>query len=309
MKLQSEFREFDKAIKLYETKKEQILKSREAVRNKIREYFRNTLRVNQPKFKIQGSFTLNTALTPINDNEVDIDDGLYLMHINTEDHSQWPAPHKVHKDIMEALKNHTQSGCEDKTSCVRVIYKNDYHIDIPVYILDSDNHAWLGNKKTNEWELSDSKDFKEWFFYNRKDEQTTRLVRYLKAWRDYKSYDFSSIELTILVVLFHCQDVDDLTSLKYTVEKIYKYLFRTPLIRKPVSPWEDLWSEKSENKKQELVYQFKKLKEDLDNAYLNVSEDRASTLLQAIFGERFPIAKKEDAIQVNIGSPKPWMMF
>lgn len=147
MKLQSEFREFDKAIKLSEAKKEKILKSREAVRNKIREHFKNTLGVNQPKFRIQGSFTLNTALMPIGNNEVDIDDGLYLMHINTDDHSQWPAPRKVHKDIMEALKNHTQNGCEDKTSCVHVIYKNDYHIDIPVYILTSDNHAWLGNKK------------------------------------------------------------------------------------------------------------------------------------------------------------------
>lgn len=306
MKLQSEFREFDKAIKLSETKKEKILESREAVRKKIREYFKNTLGVNQPKFRIQGSFTLNTALTPINDNEVDIDDGLYLMHISTDDRLQWPAPRKIHKDIMEALKNHTQNGCEDKTSCVRVIYKNDYHIDIPVYILTSDNHAWLGNKKTNEWELSDSKDFKDWFFKNRNDDQTTRLVRYLKAWRDYNGYDFSSIELTILVVLHHVQAEGDFLSLKDTVETIYQNLYWNPSVKKPVSPWEDLWGEKTAEQKQQLVDLFKSLSKDLNSAYASMSEHRASLILREIFGDRFPIVEDNSSVSINNWRSKPW---
>ena len=43
-----------------------------------------------------------------------------------------------------------KDGCEDKTNCVRVIYQSDYHVDIPIYIMDND-HALLANKKTNKW--------------------------------------------------------------------------------------------------------------------------------------------------------------
>ena len=166
MSLHTSFIDFCSKITISDSKKDSILKSRNAIRNVIRDYFKNELKINQPKFRIQGSFSINTALQPIDDNEVDIDDGLYLEHINPSDTDIWPTPKEIHKTLMDALDGHTKDGCEDKTSCVRVVYRNDYHVDIPIYIM-KDSHALLANKKTNEWQTSDSKDFKDWFFENR----------------------------------------------------------------------------------------------------------------------------------------------
>ena len=45
----------------------------------------------------------------------------------------------------------------DKNTCVRVTYVNDYHIDLPVYII-KDDVVYLAHKK-NEWIVSDSKAF------------------------------------------------------------------------------------------------------------------------------------------------------
>lgn len=242
MSLHTSFIDFCSKITISDSKKDSILKSRNAIRNVIRDYFKNELKINQPKFRIQGSFSINTALQPIDDNEVDIDDGLYLEHINPSDTDIWPTPKEIHKTLMDALDGHTKDGCEDKTSCVRVVYRNDYHVDIPIYIM-KDSHALLANKKTNEWQTSDSKDFKDWFFENRKNEQTTRIVKYLKAWRDYKNINMASIELTILAVKHHVKDDDDAISLQKTVEAIYTELNFFRYIKKPVAPYENLWED------------------------------------------------------------------
>lgn len=306
--LDIEFKQFNDTIKLTEARKEKILNSRNAIREKIRTYMKNKLKLEQPKFMWQGSFAINTALNPINGNEVDIDDGMYLNHLSKIDERLWPSPKEVHNMILAALEGHTQNGCEDKTSCVRVIYNNFYHVDIPVYII-REGHAKLANIKTNKWEISDSKDFRDWFYKYRKDEQANRIVRYLKAWRDFNVYDFSSIELTILVVNNYVQDADDGQSLSATVEKIYSDICMNRKVVKPVAPRENLWCEKT-NKIDTLIFNFEQLKKDLKSACTNKSKNRATLILQEQFGDRFPVITdkcQEDTNEYS-WSPKPWRM-
>ena len=76
LNLNNEFCSFNKNIKLSNKRKEKILASRNAVREKIRNYFKEEIGENMPVFHTQGSFTINTALNPLNDDEVDIDDGV-----------------------------------------------------------------------------------------------------------------------------------------------------------------------------------------------------------------------------------------
>lgn len=303
MNLHSEFQTFNESIKLTQNRKEKILSSRNAIREKIRNYFRNELQIKQPLFMRQGSFAINTALNPLADDEVDIDDGLYLKHIDENNEATWPTPKEAHQFVIDALCNHTQDGCEDKTSCVRVVYRNFYHVDIPVYIMQG-NHAKLANKKTNKWETSDSKDFSDWFYNNRKSEQTNRIIRYLKAWRDKNNLDFSSIELTILATENHIENNDDGISLKKTVEKICSHLFMYRKIKKPVAPHENLLEGKNTNS---LIKQFEQLKNDLDTVYNCTSKNRATTILREQFGDRFPITGDTKTKEYN-WSPKPWRM-
>lgn len=308
MSLHNCFIDFCSTITISNSKKDSILKSRNAIRNVIKDYFKNELKFNQPKFRIQGSFSINTALQPIDDNEVDIDDSLYLQHIDPSDTDTWPTPKEIHKTIMNALDCHTKDGCEDKTSCVRVIYRNDYHVDIPVYIM-KDSHALLANKKTNEWQTSDSKDFKDWFYENRQNEQTTRIVKYLKAWRDNKNINMSSIELTILAVKHHVKDDNDIISLQKTIEAIYSELSIFRYIKKPVAPYENLWEDKDDI--DSVLKKIKQFKDDLTSAASNDSEYRASVILREQFGDRFPLIKEinnSDSLRNYDTGSKQWKM-
>lgn len=306
MSLHKSFIDFSSKITISASKKESILNSRNAIRSVIRNYFKDGLKINQPKFRIQGSFSINTALQPIEDNEVDIDDGLYLQHIDSNDEKTWPTPKEIHNTIMKSLEKHTKDGCEDKISCIRVIYQNDYHVDIPVYIIKN-GHALLANKKTNKWQTSDSKDFKDWYFENRQNDQTTRIVKYLKAWRDNKNINMASIELTILSVRHHVTDDSDAVSLQKTVNAIYSELDAIRCIMKPVAPYENLWTDKTDI--DSVLKKIKQLKDDLSSAVENNSEHRASLILREQFGDRFPLIKETEnsnSLRNYDTGPRPW---
>ncbi|MDR2409109.1 MAG: hypothetical protein LBE13_13480 [Bacteroidales bacterium] len=303
------FLDFNEGIKLTKSSKSKILASRDAVREKVRRYFKEELKVNQPKFQIQGSFSIFTALNPTPDNEVDLDDGVYLQHISGNE-EEWPTPKEAHVLVLDALDGHTQDGCEDKSSCVRVIYRNDYHLDMPVYIM-KDDKAFLAQTKLNEWQHSDAKDFKDWFYQYRTNEQTSRIVRYLKGWRDYREYEFTSIELTILAINHFSpyEDRDDL-SLMNTLTNIYNSLNISRSIKKPVAPWENLWEELSESEIDKRLNQLKKLHNDISTATNGISKNSASIILREQFGDRFPLLEddKPKPIPNHITGSKPWRL-
>jgi len=74
------FQRYHDTIKLSVSKKEFLKKGKNALRNRIKNYFKNTLKVKSPKFWSQGSYALRTIVNPI-DGEYDIDDGVYLQNI------------------------------------------------------------------------------------------------------------------------------------------------------------------------------------------------------------------------------------
>lgn len=301
-----DFCDFNSDIKLTKSKKDKILASREAVREKIRNYFKNTIEENIPKFQSQGSYVINTILNPLKDEEVDIDDGVYLKHL---DENNLPKPSEMHELIIDALKGHTQDGCLSKTSCVRVQYKNFYHLDLPIYVIKSDK-AFLAQTSTDEWINSDSKEFREWFYSNRKNEQTSRIIRYLKSCRDYLKLDITSIELTILVNNYFVEEQNrDDSSLLKTVLAIYNYLNLNKAVFKPVSPYEDLWEDLSNDEKNKKIEIWKELYEELYTALYNDSEYKCSLILRELFGERFKLREKDDdkvtVTQIKSGA-KPW---
>jgi hypothetical protein len=299
------FLDFDGKIKLTQDRKAKILASRNAVREKIRKYFREKLRINQPRFRTQGSFTINTALNPIGENEVDTDDGVYLQHVESISDI---TPNEAHKLILDALEGHTQDGCEDKPSCVRILYRHVYHLDLPVYIMEG-GKAFLARTKPSEWQHSDSKDFRDWFYNQRGgNEQVSRIVRYLKAWRDNREFGFSSIELTILAVKnFVAAEGRDDQALLDTLDNI-NVVVQGKVIKKPVAPYEDLWEELSNSEKDKRITQLKRLADDVRDSISNPSCHRASLILQAQFGDRFPVLEDKTPVIIKEYSAgaKPW---
>ena len=74
------FKEFFKNIKLSDSNKSKLVDARNAIGNRIKNYFKDTLKEKSPLFHEQGSFSIGTVVTPL-DGEFDIDLGVYLQNL------------------------------------------------------------------------------------------------------------------------------------------------------------------------------------------------------------------------------------
>ena len=107
------------------------------------------------------------------------------------------------------------------------------------------------------------KAFTDWFNNKVKDngEQLRRVVRYLKAWKDYKDVDLKGISITILAgENFYSYDDRDDKSLLGTVTNIVDILEEEFKCEKPVYPNEDLFEGYSETKQESILNALKVLK-------------------------------------------------
>lgn len=170
------FQDFNESIALDSEHKKSLRQSRDAVRNKIKAYFKNKNNGLTPKFHGQGSFMMHTIIEPL-DGEYDIDDGIYFQ-VEKEPSVN---VHTFHRWICEAVDGHTAEKPVDKQTCVRLIYAKKYHLDLPVYYILEGASPYLAHKGKG-WITSDPREFIRWF--NQKadsDGQLKRIVRYLKA--------------------------------------------------------------------------------------------------------------------------------
>lgn len=290
MNTDSQFKKFYDDIQLSPSEMTRLKGARDALRAKARKYFCEKLNKPQPKFYQQGSFALRTIIKPI-DGEVDIDDGLYLqdLPVNRVD---WPKTEYVRKNVIDAVDNHTEKGVEDKPSCIRVIYANDYHVDIPVYGI-CNGRIYLARKGSDQWVESDPKKVVDWFRgkLNEHGEQFRRVISYMKAWKDFKGLDFPSIIITFLVgISFVKYDRDD-SCLLDSVSSIIFHLENYSQINNPADEGsgENLLQRWTLEEKQKLIGHLKEMRKMLTEAIGSLSVDEAAKLLLSLFGDRFPM--------------------
>ncbi|HEY5123680.1 MAG TPA: nucleotidyltransferase, partial [Ignavibacteria bacterium] len=187
------FFEFNKKIRLSRTKRDSLKISRKNLRDKIVKVFASDSYYN-PIFYGQGSFTLDTIVNPINTGDYDIDDGVYFEVENVPEET----PTTFHNWIYDAVEGYTDN-ISDKNPCVRVIFSDGHHVDLTIYYRIRGDHPNLAHK-SDGWVESDPNEFINWFL-SKLDakKQLRRIVRYLKAWSDYKNLlGVSGLVLTIL---------------------------------------------------------------------------------------------------------------
>ena len=282
------FESFNDSISLKETKTNSLRTSRDALRTVIKDWFSDNKK-KQPSFCWQGSFAMKTTVNPIGDSDYDIDDGVYLSGYSETDSTDWPTTATVHNWIKKAVDGQTKTAPINKDTCIRVIYASGYHVDLPVYI-EKNSSIYLAHK-TKGWIVSDPKAFRDWFISKAKDndEQLRRLVKYLKAWKDYNSIPLKGIEITILVSDHFCvYEGHDEKSLRNTVQSIINSLESSFSCYKPVAPYENLFSECSQTKKDRILNALRSLKNSLDSAIDEKDDQKASEYLIKEFGNRFP---------------------
>lgn len=286
------FTKFNSEISLSSDKRDNLRRGRNALRGKIKTWFDDHDK-QKPSFCWQGSFAMKTTVNPINGNEYDLDDGVYLSGYSDAEQDSWPSPSTVHSWIKSAVNGHTKESPVDKDTCVRVVYAAGYHIDYPAYIMQ-DDIAYLAHK-TKGWIVSDPKAFKDWFIQkvHDNDEQLRRVVKYMKAWKEYKEVPLKGIEITILAANnFEIYEGCDEKSLRDTLSKIIATLDKSFTCVKPVAPGEDLFDGFSKTKKNNILTGLTELKNALDKAIEEENPAIASEYMIGMFGDRFPKGKE-----------------
>lgn len=330
--LNKEYNKFDKEIKLNENRKISLKKSREELRKKIEQWFKdNKPNEIQPEFHSQGSFEMNTTVNPIvgydsdgnSLRKYDLDDGVYFIYSKEGDTKQ--PINTWHDWVFKATENHTGKDSIKKTTCVRVVFADSRHIDLPIYY-KKDNTIELAHK-SKDWLESDPKEFYEWF--NEKKKTRSRLeaiVRCLKAWKNFRENKNTNLklpsgfELTILATNNYV-DADNLDeAFRETVKAIDMELNRYngfKCIRPTTPSGENVFEDYSDTRKTNFLLALKSLKEDC----IKVSEEKnfkkaSEILIDNQFGARFPMGEDKDeqskssslkkSLSSAIITPKPY---
>jgi hypothetical protein len=288
------FQKFLEDITVSGKRKEKLKDSRLALQDHLKTYFKNKDGVTTPRFRIQGSYIMGTMVQKLNDNTYDVDLGLYFLEKPTVDAAT------VQRYVFDAVKDWTDTPPVHKSKCIRVIYKGDYHIDIPVYYkLDTEAHPHLATK--SGWEDSDPKDFNDWF-KKRSDAngQMKRLVKYLKAWSDKLNFKSpSGLALTVWAAKYvQHADRDDETLVKL-LEKMrdaIPYGFTCVL---PVFANNDVTSKLDISQKEKFRDALKSFASDARKALDSKNQLEASKLWRKHLGDRFPEGEDKDVDAVE----------
>lgn len=298
------FVDFDKKIRLVDSKINKLKTNRKELRNKVRSYFKEK-NWDTPKFYSQGSFPLNTNLNPIKKTtddgdvkeEYDLDDGVYFI-CSESDRKESST---YHDRIKKSVDGHAESVI-DKTTCVRVVYADGHHIDLPSYWLEKNGNTPQLAHKSKGYIDSDPKAFKDWVDKKisnaNSNGQLRRIIRYLKAWKNYRENTNKSLKLPsgfILTILaykhFKKNSGDDL-SFKETSEAIQATLEYSFTCFRPTVPTnEDLLSDYS---KGTVINELKTLTDNAQKALDSECEKEASEYWRKVFGDRFPLGKEKN---------------
>lgn len=284
------FLDYESNLTIQKKKKDRLKKSKEAVRKQIRKYFKDKHPEYKPEFYIQGSYKMKTTIVT-KDDECDIDDGVYFKRevgVTGTTLQQW---------IKDAVSDVTETSPEHRKKCIRVIYKADYHIDLPAYYFPDDcEHPKLAIKN-QELQESDPKEVVDWFINEKKEnEQLVKIVKYLKGWGDYKRNKMpSGLAMCILVSEAIQYDKRDDISMKNTLIKIQENLENSFECIVPGTPYDDLFEDYDDTRKDNFLSNLddfiKDAKEAVDD---EPNQKKASKLWRKHFGDKFPLGADED---------------
>ncbi len=306
--LHKEFNAFDQKIKLTQQRKESLKASRKALRKTIKAWFKEN-RTNElaPKFRGQGSFEMNTTVNPIPkyDEEgnkllkYDLDYGIYFIEKEGEDNRR--GVQTLHDWVYDAVQDHTKEDTIRKTTCIRVVFADGHHIDLPIYYMDGDIPELAHRSKG--WIESDPRAFTDWFNSQPDLPQLRRIVRCLKAWKNYQEHRRSNLklpsgfELTILAVEYYTSKDKDDEAFRLCIEAMSQALNYPGGFRclRPTTPkGEDVFADYSETRKKNFLDCLSSLVEVCQKAEQETNFKTASEYLIHEFGDRFPKGEDKD---------------
>lgn len=304
------FKQFDDELNITSSKKAALMRSKNNLRDRIRDSFSVNHPNYVPRFYIQGSYKLKTLIRT-KDDTCDLDDGVYFKK-NPENVTGTT----LQRWVKEAVEGVTEATPEHKKKCIRVDYKAGYNIDLPVFLFDedADDHPNLA-VKNSDYQLDDPKEFVN-MFKKAKTDQMVRMVKYLKAWCDYKRQDMpSGLAMTVLTLNHFQPNTRDDIALKFLLIEIERELKKSFVCQMPTTPNDDLFGGYLESKKLNFMNNLSKFIDDANRAIDERNKLKSSKLWKKHLGDRFPEGEDVDEepnepakLIPTIGASRPYYM-
>ena len=284
------FLDFNKELNISSNKRDRLITSNSDLHNRITKYMKENHNEYPISFFKQGSYKMGTMIRTKED-ECDLDDGVYFNE------KPDATSGTVQDWIKEAVKDATSTPPQHKKKCIRVIYKGDYHIDIPVYFeRDYDIHPSLA-VKDEDWELSDPHEFLDWFNKQKNEKgQLVKIIRYLKAWGDHKRNKMpNGLTMSVLAankIVYNERDDIALKGTLISIQNAIRYNFHCYM---PTTPNDDLLLKLDDTQKENFL---NRLEEFISDAKKAVDDEKnqlnASRLWKKHLGDRFTEGSDED---------------
>src|ERR1035437_4895637 len=323
------FQHFNSTIKLSETNTNLLMNVRSELRKRMDNGFLELQKVDLGnhtlEFQTQGSFVMDTIITP-KDDDFDLDDGVYFIgDLNID---KRPSVDDFHKWVVYVIgQNEDYATIDDRDACVRVAFKKEkFHIDLPIYYKDQAEDPDLAHKK-DDWSISNPVKFIVWFEEKIKsdfkvsylleevkmfseyekwlndirneDHQLRRIVRYLKGWGDDLRGEMpTGIILTILAAEnYKPNDRDDI-ALRDTLKAIKSFLDNNGCkCPRPTTPEnDDLFASYSQSKKDYFLSVLNSFITSATQAIDNPNQKDSCLKWQKHLGSRFSCAIAKDEI-------------
>ena len=284
--------------------------------------------VPTPRFFTQGSWSYKTLNAPAQTpQQCDLDDGAYLpMGFVTQTKRPSKAASLFFSAAEEALsplvkmRGWKQS---EKPTCIRIEVSSEAHVDIPLYAIPdtefellkaraaytmdsveaavtrSERDAWtelpndqvLLAHREKDWIESDPRPLKDWFLneVDAKGEQLRRVVRYLKAYRDWRWSQGGPTSILLMAAaapLFEAKHGRDDLALLEVCKALPKAL--RDGVDNPTEESESLTARLGFEGVEEAAKAFEKFANILDAAISCSDASLACRWLQEQLGQRFP---------------------
>jgi len=306
-------------LKVSQGKIDKLEISSENVRRVIKEDFNLNHLNYTPKFYLQGSNKMGTMIRT-KDDTCDLDDGVYFKS-NPDDVTS----STLQKWVKDAVDGITDSTPSHRKKCVTIDFKAGYNIDLPILLFDKekDLHPKLA-VKDDGFISDDPKEFID-YFNKKASAQLIRIIRFLKAWCDFKRQKMpSGLAMTVLAINNFQKNERDDVALKFTLIEIENSLKNNFVCLMPTTPYDDLFKDyeinQQEGTKTRKENFLNNLSEFIKDAKAAVDDEKnklkASKLWKKHLGDRFPDGEDEDEEQIRssslsgiIGNQKPYCDF
>lgn len=153
----------DEKVTLPQNERTEMRNRRNANRDRLKTRLKEAGKPVPHEFIKQGSYAM---LTMVQDpeNDYDIDDGVYFTQasLRKADGSDM-SPTEVKQMVCDAAQDDRfDKKPQVKKNCVRVFYREGYHVDLPIYrIRESDGRYQLASD--DGWTVSRAADTEDWF--------------------------------------------------------------------------------------------------------------------------------------------------